>query len=347
MSFHVGRHKLGFDPCYIIAEAGSNHDGNMDRALKMIDLAADAGADAVKFQLFKADKIAARINVPESRLTGSFSKFGADIYDLYKGAELPVSWVKELKSYCDGTGIHFLATPFDEDSADLLAESGVEAIKIASFEITHLPLLRHVGALGLPVLLSTGLADEKEIREAVDSIGNGGETRVALFHCGIEYPLPFNAVDLRYMQMLSEVFNCPVGYSDHTSGSTVPVAATALGAVMLEKHVTLPGGRSPDHSFAMAMSAFKAMVSEVRHCEQAMGRKKKRIHEVERRHLIRGRRSVFLVGDVKAGELFTAHNLAVLRPGTGLPPVYYDEIMGKTAVRDMKAIRMIEEGDWC
>jgi len=312
----------------------------------MIKRAAKAGANAAKFQLFKSDKIAAKIDIPETRLKDQFSKFGKNVYDLYKDMELPDSWLKELKQCCKEYDIDFLATPFDEGSADKLLEIGVSAIKIASFEITHIPLLRHIAKLGLPVLLSTGMANLEEIRLAVDTILNEGENRIALFHCGIDYPQPFETVNLKCLETLRKSFNCPIGYSDHTSGITVPVAAVALGAKLYEKHVTLPGGKSPDHSFALTMDEFEQMVVAIRRCEASLGSNVKEIQENEKKYSLRGRRSIFVVKDVKKGDLFNVNNLAILRPGLGISPTKYDEILNKQSNKDIKAPALLSEGAW-
>lgn len=345
-NFFVNSHNIGIDPCYIIAEVGSNHDLDKARAFELIRLAAKAGANGVKFQLFKADKIAADIDIPETRLSDQFAKFGNNVYDLYKGMELPGSWLKELKACCADHGVDFLATPFDEESADQLAEIGVCAIKVASFEITHIPLLRHLGKLKLPVLLSTGMASCEEIELAVNSIRGQGEDRIALFHCGIDYPAPFDSVNLRCLETLRAAFDCPVGYSDHTEGIVVPVAAVAMGAAILEKHVTLQCGKSPDHDFALHIDEFCQMVTAMRHCQESLGSNVKEVQENEKKHLRRGRRSLYVVKDIKKGEVFEKKNLAVLRPGVGIPPVCYEDVLGKRAVENIKAPALLKKGDW-
>ncbi len=287
----IGTHRIGpGQPMYIIAEAGSNHDQDKDRAFKLIRECAKAGVDAVKFQLFKADKIAAKIDMPETRLYGQWAKFGSHLYYLYKDLELPETWLKELKACCQQEGVEFLATPFDEASADALFDLGVSAMKIASFEITHIPLLKHVGKMKIPVLISTGMANVEETQEAIDAVAASGEQRVALFHCGIQYPLPFEAVHLRAMETMMKRFPCPVGYSDHTDGWVVPVAVAALGGHLLEKHVTMEGGTSADHDFALTVEQFAEMVKAVRQCEQAMGSSVKQVQEVETAPFRRGRR---------------------------------------------------------
>jgi sialic acid synthase SpsE len=219
-------------------------------------------------------------------------------------------------------------------------------MKIASFEITHIPLLKHIGKMGIPVLLSTGMANIDEIQEAIDAVGVGGEKRIAIFHCGIQYPLPFEAVNLRAMQTLIERFSCPVGYSDHTLGLTVPVAATALGAQLLEKHVTLEGGTSADHDFALTIDQFKEMVDVVRQCEKALGTRTKEVQEVEIAPYRRGRRSCFVIQKMKKGDVFTYENLAVLRPGIGMHPRIFDLVLGKKAARDIQGPALLNEGDW-
>lgn len=346
-SFSLGDHVLAKDACYVIAEVGSNHDGDRQRAFTLIQESARAGANAVKFQLFRADRIAADLDFPETRLRDQFAKFGHTVRDLYKDNELPVAWLRELKACCKENGVDFLGTPFDEGSADLLAAEGVKAIKIASFEITHLPLLQHVAGMGLPILLSTGMASLDEIASALETIRGEGEERVALFHCGIGYPLPFSDVHLRAMMTLKRTFACPVGYSDHTPGWVVPVAAVSLGAELLEKHITMPDGKSPDHDFALDTKAFKDMVRAVRDAEAALGDGEKRVRPCEEVHYRRGRRSIYVVQDVKQGDLFAQEDLAVLRPGIGIAPGNLEKIVGKKAVRDIKAPALLQEGDWC
>jgi N-acetylneuraminate synthase/N,N'-diacetyllegionaminate synthase len=312
----------------------------------MIHRAAKAGANAVKFQLFRADKIAADIDLPETRLRDKFAKFGSNVYALYKDMELPSSWLEELKSCCKECKVDFLATPFDEGSADQLAEIGVPAMKVASFEITHIPLLRHLGRLKLPVLLSTGMANLKEIQDAICAIRDAGENRIAIFHCGIDYPQPFETVNLRCFETLRKAFPYPIGYSDHTQGIAVPVAAVALGASLYEKHVTLPGGKSPDHDFAISMDEFEKMVKAMREAEVSLGSSKKEVQKNELIYRLRGRRSIFVVQDIKKGGIFNENNLAVLRPGIGIEPKMFEKILGKKSRRNIKAPHLLKKGDW-
>lgn len=344
--FSIGEHCLGKDGCYIIAEVGSNHDKNKSRAFKLIKESALAGANAVKFQLFQAEKIAADMDIPETRLNDQFSRFGKNVYSLYKNMELPKVWLKELSICCKEHKVDFLVTPFDEHSADLVAEIGVLAMKIASFEITHIPLLAHVAKMKLPVLLSTGMANMVEIRAAIRAIQKQGEYRIALFHCGIDYPMPYLNVNLRCMERLRNEFSLPVGYSDHTRGISVPIASVAMGASIYEKHITLIRGKSPDHSFALNAHEFRLMVRGMRECEQSLGSMNKIVQSNELVHLKRGRRSIFVVKDVMKGQRFCKDNLSVLRPGIGLAPRFYFQVLGKEAVVDIKAPALLKRGDW-
>lgn len=346
-SFFIGKHHLGIGPCYIIAEVGSNHDKNKKRAFEMIRRAAKTGTNAVKFQLFNADRIVANVDLPVVMLNDKFAKFGKNLYALYRNMELPVSWLKELKSCCKENEVDFLATPFDENSADAIAKIGVPAMKVASFEVTHIPFLKHLGRLKLPILLSTGMANLKEIREATDAIESVGEYRIGLFHCGIQYPVPLDSVHLRCIETLKKNFGCPVGYSDHTSGIKVAVAAIALGAKIYEKHITISGGKSPDHDFALSIEKFSHMVQAIRECEQFLGNNDKHVQEAEKVHLKRGRRSCFVINNMKKGDIFTKENLSVLRPGTGLAPVFYEQVLKKKATRHIKAPSLLKAGDWC
>lgn len=345
-TFLINDHELGVGPCYIIAEIGSNHDRDKGRALRMIRALAKAKVNAVKFQLFKADRISANIDIPETRLKDQFSKFGKTIYSLYKDMELPSSWLKELKACADECGVDFLVTPFDKQSVDEVVQIGVPAIKIASFEITHIPLLRHVARFKLPVLLSTGMANMKEVAVAMRTLADSGADRVGLFHCGIEYPVPLEAVHLRCMDTLRKAFSCPVGYSDHTQGLVVPVAAVALGANMFEKHVTDKAGKSPDHEFALSIEEFANLVCQIRSCEQVLGSSVKSPQPCEANYLRRGRRSLFVIKDVKRSDIFTTENLAVLRPGVGLPPSRFNEVIGCRSLRNIKAPAVLLEEDW-
>ncbi len=322
--------------CFIIAEAGSNHDGKVEQARSLIDIAADSGADAVKFQLFRADKIAARsksVIISEERFTDK----PVTLNEFYRSLEFQLEWLQPLKEYAERRGLVFLMTPFDEESADRLHEFGIAAFKVASYELTHLPLLRHLAAKGLPILLSTGMADWDEIDEALATIRRQGECPVALLHCGIDYPLQFGDVHLNAMRSMMERYDCPVGYSDHTLGWTVPVAAAALGAKLYEKHFTIDTGLSgPDHKFALGPRELKSMVRAIRDCEAAMGSPEKEVRPAEMVHYRRGRRSLHAARPIRKGEVLEESMIAVLRPGTGLPPRCIPELLGSRAAIDIE-----------
>jgi len=338
-SFDIGKRRVGEGaPVYVIAEAGSNHDGRLDRAHSLIDVAVEAGADAVKFQTFSANRIAAQAAIGATRLTDKFGRFGGTLVDFYKKLELPAEWHRELQAYAADKGITFLSTPFDEAAADLLEKLNIPAYKIASFELVHLPLLRHVASKGKPVVLSTGMATLGEIEDALAVLSECGNDQVALLHCGIEYPVVMQDVHLAAMDTLRQAFPCPVGYSDHTLGLTVPIAAVARGASIIEKHFTLDRSlHGPDHEFALTPDELKAMILAIRDTEAAIGSSIKRPLPSESVHHQRGRRSLFAVRDIAQGEVISRDMVAVLRPGTGLAPKCLDIIVGRVARRAIAA----------
>jgi pseudaminic acid synthase len=336
----IGKRMIGQgEPCFIIAEAGSNHDQKYEQAVKLIETAADAGADAVKFQVFTAGKIAADTNDRTASLKNDkFEAFGGNLHELYKKLEMPRQWLPGLQKVAAERGIIFSATPFDESAVDEMKDLNVPFYKIASFELVHLPLIKYAARTGKPVILSTGMATLKEIDEAVEALTGAGCTEYALLHCGIEYPPRMEDIHLAAMETMRQRYKCPIGYSDHTLGITVPIAAVARGAVIIEKHFTvdknLPG---PDHKFALSPEELKAMVAAIRDTEKAIGRPEKKPVEREMIYLKRGRRSLFAAVDIKKGEKITNSKLAVLRPGIGLMPKYLEEVIGKKAKTDILA----------
>jgi len=334
-SFRIGNQLIGESaPCYIIAEAGSNHNRDLDLAFKLIGAAVVAKADAVKFQTFSAETIVSQADIPSTRLDLADAR---STFELFKKLELPREWQKDLFAYASDKGIAFLSTPFDEDAVDELLEIGVDAFKIASFELNHFPLLRHVAQTGKPVLLSTGMAELGEIEEALGVLEAGGCKRVALFHCGIGYPLDFADVNLRAMSTISRFVPCPVGYSDHTLGISVPAAAVARGARLLEKHFTVDRCLTgPDHSFALEPDELDAMVNSIRTIESALGSSVKGPVKSELEFRNRGRRSLFAKISIRCGEVIKREMLAVLRPSAGLHPRYLDVVVGRTAARDIQ-----------
>ncbi|MDI3546985.1 MAG: hypothetical protein PWR10_637 [Halanaerobiales bacterium] len=322
---------------FIIAEAGSNHNGDLDQARKLIDIAADSGVDAVKFQTFTADKIAARTDDKIMELGDEYD-IADNLYELYKKLELPREWQQELQDYAQKQGLIFLSTPFDYEAVDQMDELGVPAFKVASFECIDIPFLRYIAKKGKPIILSTGMANLGEIEEALEAIYSEDNDQVILLHCGISYPMPVEDVNLAAMDTMSQAFQVPVGYSDHTMGITVPVAAVARGAKVIEKHFTLdrnlPG---PDHKFALEPDELKAMVKGIREAELAIGIPIKKLVPSEEIHYRRGRRSIFAIKDISEGAEITEDMVAVLRPGIGLKPKYYDLVIGRKVRKDIRA----------
>ena len=331
----IGNKVIGeSEPCFIIAEAGSNHDGKLEQAKQLIDIAAFAGADAIKFQSFQADKIAAKTKDKIVNIDIGGSK---TLYDLYKNLELPKEWLGELIDYANNQGIIFLSTPFDEQAADDLDDLGIPVFKIASFELVHLPLLRHIARKGKPIILSTGMANLGEIEEAINAINDEGNDKIILLHCGIDYPLSMEYVNLAAMDTLKQAFSYPIGYSDHTMGVTIPFASVSRGANVIEKHFTVSRKmKGPDHSFAIEPNELKTMVQGIRDIEKAIGSPSKKVLESELIHYHRGRRSIFSKVKIAQGTEITKDMLTVLRPGIGLKPKFMDMVIGRKAKVDIE-----------
>lgn len=320
-------------PCYVIAEAGSNHDGDLDRALDLIDAAAEAGADAVKFQNFAPDTLYSS-KTPEFDYLGD----GLSLREIIADAAMPRDWVPTLAARAGERGIHFFSSPFDWAAVDVLASVGVPAVKIASFEIVDLGLIEHSAGLGVPVILSTGMATYGEIEEAMAAARRGGATEIALLKCSSLYPAPPQELNLRGIESLARAFRVPVGFSDHSLGTVAAPVATALGACIIEKHFTvdktLPG---PDHAFALEPPDLKGMISGIRLAEQALGTGDivgpSAAEAVEM--YAKARRSIVAARDIRAGEVLDRSMLTVKRPGTGLAPRWLPLLVGHRAGRDI------------
>lgn len=328
----------------IIAEAGVNHNGDLELARRLIDVAADAGADRVKFQTFQADRLAtrdARKADYQNRATDAAESQQAMLRNL----ELTREMHEVLIAHCRACGIGFFSTGFDPESIDLLVTLGLDQFKIPSGEITNLPYLRHVGHYGYPVILSTGMATLGEIEAALEVLEQAGTPRnhITILHCNTEYPTPMADVNLRAMVAIREAFGVAVGYSDHTLGIEVPIAAVALGATVIEKHFTLdrtlPG---PDHKASLEPDELKATVSAIRNIEQALGDGIKRPSPSEAKNKAVARKSIVAARAIHVGEAFTAENLTVKRPGTGISPMRWDEVLGRVARRDFVLDELIE-----
>ncbi len=330
--FEIAGKRIGGDaPCFIIAEAGSNHDRNFDQALKLIDVAVSAGADAVKFQVFSADEIAARTTDTIVSLAGDqFGAYGKDLHELYKKVELPIEWLSDLKKYADEKGILFTATPFHEGAVDLLEKINVPFYKIASFELVHLPLIRYAAKTGKPIILSTGMATMEEIDEAVAVLKEVGNEKYAFLHCGIGYPPSMEDINLAAMDTMRDHLGCPIGYSDHTLGITIPIAAVARGAKVYEKHYTIDKGLSgPDHQFALSPDELKNMIQAIWDVEKAIGGAEKKFAPGEEIYRTRGRH------DIMKDDIFTEESFVVLRPGIGIQPKFFGFLIGRRAVKNI------------
>lgn len=332
-------------PCFIIAEAGSNHDRSFKKALKLIDIAVSSGADAVKFQVFKAKKLYSEKTPPMRYLKkGNLLKKGERVFDLLKRLEIPRSWLGDLSKYCQKNKIVFLATPFDIEAVKELEKAGVPAYKIASFEITHLPLIKAAAETKKPVILSTGMADLKDIRTALDVIYKTGNKKTALLHCAINYPPRYEDLNLRAMDTMRNKFRVPIGLSDHTLGMTSDIAAVARGACIIEKHFTLSRKLSgPDHPFALEPSELKAMVGAIRDTEKSLGSPVKYHTRAEEEMYRLGRRSLVAACMIPKGAVVIRGMLEVKRPGYGIPTKMMDILIGKTARVDIEADEIL---DW-
>ena len=328
----------------IIAEAGVNHNGSLRQAKRLVEIAATAGADIVKFQTFKATNIVGRCAAKaeyQKQTTGS----GQTQFEMLKQLELSSADHDELITHCSECGIRFLSTPFDLESTDFLSNLGQKVWKIASGEITNLPYLRKIGSLKQEVIMSTGMADLGEIEKALTVLEKAGTSRgkITVLHCNTEYPTPMQDVNLRAMKTIEAAFpGIRVGYSDHTVGIEVPIAAVALGATVIEKHFTLdrslPG---PDHRASLEPHELKAMVTAIRNVEQAMGNGIKAPSPSESSNKAAVRKSIVAVQDIKKGDKLCADNLGIKRPGTGLNPMFWDQVLGNVAQRDIKADEQI------
>ena len=318
---------------FIIAEAGVNHNGSIELAKKLIDAAVKTGADAVKFQTFKTESIISKF-APKADYQKKNTEHNESQMDMLKKLELSYKDFKYLKKYCDNKGIMFLSTPFDLDSALFLKNIGLEIFKISSGEITNYLLLREIGSYGKKVILSSGMANLGEIEDAIDVLIESGTPRrnITVLHCNTEYPTPYEDVNLKAMITIKEAFNIKVGFSDHTSGIEIPVAAVAMGAEVIEKHFTIDKNlEGPDHKASLEPEELKVMVSAIRNIEKAMGSGVKKPSKSELKNKDVVRKSIVAKKPIKKRESFTENNLTVKRPGIGISPMRWNEIVGKEA----------------
>ena len=329
----------------IIAEAGVNHNGDIAKAKALIDKGAEAGVDYVKFQTFKAEKLvtkqAQRASYQDKNTQNNDSQ-----YEMLKKLELSQALHQELMDYCNQKGVKFLSTGFDSESLVFLAQLGITIAKVPSGEITNLPYLRQVASLFPEVILSTGMVTIDEIKDAVKVLIDNGvsKDKIIILHCNTEYPTPMEDVNLKAMLHIQRELGLPIGYSDHTLGIEVPIAAVALGATVIEKHFTLdktlPG---PDHKASLEPNELKAMVSAIRNIEKAIGGSGlKEVSKSEEKNKPIARKSIVAATDIKKGDIFTPENLTVKRPGSGISPMQWDEVIGKEAKRDFQEDELIE-----
>ncbi len=326
---------LGY-PVYIVAELSANHRQQFDEAVKLLKAAKEAGADAVKLQTFTPDTLTIQCDMPEFRIGGGTPWDGKTLYDLYSEAYMPWEWQPKLKKVADDMEIDLFSTPCDKAAVDFLEEMGVPAYKVASFEMVDIPLIEYIASKGKPIIISTGIATLAEIDEAVEAVCTAGATQIALLKCTGAYPAPPEEMNLLTIPHLAEAFGIPVGLSDHTLGIAVPIAAVALGACIVEKHFTLSRSLpSPDSAFSLEPQEFEAMVEAIRTAEKALGEVQYKVGEQEAKSRV-FRRSLFVVKDMRAGEVFTEESVRSIRPGYGLHPRHLKDVLGRRATQDIK-----------
>jgi pseudaminic acid synthase len=333
----IGTHDIGNGaPAYIIAEMSANHGQSFDQAAQIVRAAKEAGADAVKLQTYTPDTITINCANEYFQIGKGTIWEGKNLYQLYGEAYTPWDWQPKLKTLADGLGLDCFSSPFDFSAVEFLEKMNVPAYKIASFELVDLPLIRKVAATGKPTIMSTGMASLAEIDEAVRAFRDAGGKELALLKCTSAYPSPAEEMNLRTIPHLAEAFDVPAGLSDHTLGIAAPVTAVAIGACIIEKHFTLSrAAGGPDAAFSLEPSEFKAMVEAVRTAEKALGKVNYEITKKEAASRV-FRRSLFVVEDVKAGEVFTEKNVRSIRPGSGLAPKHYPDVIGQKASRPIK-----------
>lgn len=329
---------------FIIAEAGVNHNGSIEQAKKLIDVASESGADAVKFQTFTADKLVSK-NAKKADYQKKATDADESQYEMLKKLELDRKSHRLLIDYCEEKKITFLSTPFDHESIDMLNTFGMTIFKIPSGEITNLPYLRHIGSLGKKIILSTGMSDLADVESALDVLFSSGANKeeITVLHATTEYPCPVNEVNLRAINTLETKFGVKVGYSDHTQGIEVAIAAVARGACVIEKHFTLDRSmEGPDHKSSLEPNELKSMVLAIRHIEQALGDGIKRPTKSEMNNIAIVRKSIVASRDIKSGEIFSSDSITVKRPGSGISPMKWDEVLGNVAKRDFLSDELIE-----
>ena len=337
----AGRKVGAAQPCFIIAEAGVNHNGSIEMARRLVDVAVEAEADAVKFQTFKAERLVAP-HAAKAEYQTHTTDPGESHLEMLRSLELSLEMHVDLMSYCRENGIIFISSPFEEGSCDLLDELAVPAFKIPSGEITNLPFLAHVAAKGKPMIVSSGMSYISEVEGAVRTIEGAGNNDFVLLHCVSNYPTDPADVNLRAMQTMASAFRAPAGYSDHTLGIEIPLAAVALGACVIEKHFTLDSTLTgPDHRASLEPDQLTAMVRGIRTVEAALGHGRKKPAASEANTASVARKSLVAASDLQPGTMLAEEMIAVMRPGTGLPPVMRPHIVGRTLRTPVRAGELI------
>ena len=335
--------KINNDEVYVIAEMSANHGGSLENALELVRQVAKTGADCLKIQTYTADSLTIDCDNEYFKIQGGLWD-GYKLYDLYQDACTPYEWQKTIKEECEKYGLDFLSTPFDKDAVDFLEGLGVEAYKIASFEMVDIPLIEYTASKGKPMIISCGMGSIEEIQDAVDACHRMNNDRIVLLKCCSEYPAKWDDMHLGNIPDMKERFGTYIGLSDHSPGSTGAVAGVALGACVIEKHVKLEGVKSADSEFSMSISEFAQMVSDVRNVKKAVKGPDYSLTEGERSSTV-FRRSIFAISDIAEGDLFTEENIRVIRPGNGILPKHYNILIGKTALRSIKRGEPITEAD--
>lgn len=329
----------------IIAEAGVNHNGSLEIAKKLIDVAVDAGVDIIKFQTFKADKLVSKGAKKAEYQKRNIGDEDDSQYQMLKKLELSDEAHKKLISYCHERNIRFWSTAFDLECIDFLHSLGLNLWKIPSGEITNYPFIKKIATFREPVIMSTGMCDEQDIKNAMDVLLNNGVSKdqITILHCNTQYPTPMKDVNLKAMLTIKNDFGTIVGYSDHTRGIEVPIAAVALGAQVIEKHFTLDRNmQGPDHKASLEPNELKAMVTAIRNIEQALGTGRKSISESECANICVARKSIVAKTNIKKGEVLTDNNLTVKRPGSGISPMQWEIVIGTKAIKNYQPDELIE-----
>ncbi len=322
-------------PPYIIAEMSANHNGELEKAKKIIEMTKSMGADAIKLQTYTPDTLTIRSNKEDFSIKGGLWD-GYSLYDLYKQAHTPYEWHKELYDYAYEMGITVFSTAYDETAVDLLEELGNPAYKIASFEIIDLPLIKYVAQTNKPLIISTGMANKDEISEALQIAQDNGSGEVILLHCVSSYPTPIDQINLATIKDMRDRFKVITGLSDHTMGTSVSIAAVALGACVIEKHVCLSRqDEGVDSSFSMEPQELEELCLNSKLAWEALGKASYEMKDIEEEN-IKFRRSIYVVKDINKGDIFTEENIRRIRPGFGLEPKYYDEILGLKSTKDIE-----------